>query len=84
MRGEYENGLAEGPWVVGYWPNKSLWWKGVYENGIREGRWSALMMDDSVNEKSTDTFKKDKNISRWFHDLFGSYFLVQKHPVSVP
>ena len=84
MRGEYENGLAEGPWV-GYWPDESLWFKGVYENGIGEGRWIAFMMDGSVNEESTGTFKKGKNISRWFHDLFDSWFImVRKHPVSVP
>ena len=83
-RGEYKNGLAQGPWV-GYWPDESLWFKGVYENGMGEGRWIAFKIDGSVNEKSTGTFKKGKNISRGFYDLFDSWFItVRKHPVSVP
>ena len=55
-KGNYKDGKKDGLWEFYQGPS-SLWHKGHYKDGKEEGLWEWFLMDGTVDQVNTNTFR---------------------------
>ena len=55
-KGHYKDGKKDGLWEFYQGPS-SLWHKGHYKDGKEEGLWEWFLMDGTVDQVHTNTFR---------------------------